>query len=175
MGYKVLQSPTTSHRPSRDSEMKFPARCSFLGFWALLGIISVTGHKINSKQWLHDHCKQYQVDYAALIDSYLSRYSYGLKVDDILGLKSPSGRSTAVVDPIRPIVYIVNNTLHYVDGNLATMEAEGVFSAGFSYYFSPAITKYVLLCHVESQLLVTNKRLQCSFAYWATGLRLHPA
>lgn len=110
-------------------------------FFAALICVPANGQRLNTKQWLHKHCKAYQEDYAPLINSYLSRYSYGIKVDDILGLTSPPGRSKSVVNDMRPVIYIVNNTIHYVDRKLENMEAGGRFSAGFSTYFSPVIRR----------------------------------
>ena len=100
------------------------------------------GQRLNSKQWLHKHCKAYQEDYTSLIHSYLLRYSYGIKVDEVLSMTSPPGRSKSITGDMRPVIYIVNNTLHYVDEKLAHREAAGGFSAGFSVYFSPVIKRY---------------------------------
>ena len=105
---------------------------------------SARGQQLNSKQWLHAHCKAYQEAYAALINSYLSSYSYWINVDDVLGLTSPPGRSKSVIGDMRPVVYIVNNTLHYVDRKLAGMDSGGAFSAGFSTYFTPVIRRSVI-------------------------------
>ena len=64
---------------------------------------------------------------------------------DVLNLKVPLGRSAPVMDGARPVVYIVNNSLHYADQNLAIREGRGMFSAGFSVYFMPVIKRYSLV------------------------------
>lgn len=124
---------------------RLTARCRPLVIYIAASIVcSIVGaQQLNSKQWLHAHCKAYQEDYSPLINSYLSRYSYGISVDDVLGLTTPPGRSKSVIGNMRPVVYIVNNTLYYVDRKLAGMDAGGAFSAGFSTYFTPVIRRSV--------------------------------
>ncbi len=100
--------------------------------------------KLTSKQWLHHHCKAYQEDYTPLVSKLLSRYEGGINVADVLNLKVPLGRSAPGMDGARPVVYIVNNTLHYADKKLAIREGRGMFSAGFSVYFTPVIKRYSL-------------------------------
>ena len=73
--------------------------------------------KLTSKQWLHNHCKAYQEDYAPLVSKLLSRYQGGIDVADVLNLKVPLGRSAPLMDGARPVVYLVNNTLHYAEQN----------------------------------------------------------
>ena len=137
-----------------------------LALCLLLTIFSsrARGQRLNSKQWLHNHCKAYQEDYAPLISSYLSRYSYGINVDDVLGLTAPPGRSTSVVGDLRPVIFLVNNTIHYVDSKLASMEARGRFSAGFSTYFSPVIKRYALAdVHLSTVgFTASNSQVACN-------------
>ena len=103
---------------------------------------SGAAQKLTSKQWLHYHCKAYQEDYAPLVSKLLSRYQGGINVADVLNLKVPLGRSAAVMDGAKPVVYLVNNTLHYADKKMAIREGRGMFSAGFSVYFTPVIKRY---------------------------------
>ena len=106
-----------------------------------------TAQKLTSKQWLHSHCKVYQGDYAPLVTKFLSRYRGGINVADVLNLKLPPGRSDPVAGGARPVVYLVNNTLHYADNRMAIREGKGMFSAGFSTYFMPVIKRYNLVHH----------------------------
>ena len=99
-----------------------------------------SAQQLTSKQWLHNHCKAYQEDYAPLIRRLLSRYQGGIDVADVLDAKLPHGRSEPIMDNTRPIVYLVNNTLHYVDNKMAVRESTS--SAGFSVYFMPVIKRY---------------------------------
>ena len=101
-----------------------------------------SAQQLTSKQWLHNHCKAYQEDYAPLIRRLLSRYQGGISVADVLDSKLPHGRSEPTMDNARPIVYLVNNTLHYVDNKMAVRESKGTSSAGFSVYFMPVIKRY---------------------------------
>ena len=124
--------------------------------------------KLTSKQWLHNHCKAYQEDYAPLVSKLLSRYQGGIDVADVLNLKVPLGRSAPLMDGARPVVYLVNNTLHYADNKMAIREGRGMFSAGFSVYFTPVIKRYSLvqaylsvLCHVHSSLQVSFETSSC--------------
>ncbi|KAL0019622.1 hypothetical protein WJX77_004111 [Trebouxia sp. C0004] len=98
------------------------------------------------KQWLHSHCK-YQGDYATLVTRILSRYPGDINVADVLNLKVPPGTSAPVAGGARPVVYLVNNTLHYADNRMAISEGKGMFSAGFSTYFMPVIKRYSLAQH----------------------------
>lgn len=127
-----------------------------------------SGERLNSKQWLHTHCKAYQDDYAPLINSYLSRYSYGIQVKDILRLSGPPGRWRLNVANVKPVIYIVNNTIHYVDRTLEHMEAGGRFSAGFSTYFSPVIKRCVL-----QTSLYTLQHLHCTALHCMQSGTLH--
>ncbi|DBA91139.1 TPA: hypothetical protein ACH3X1_016098 [Trebouxia sp. C0004] len=97
--------------------------------------------KLTSKEWLLHHCKAYQEDYAPLVSRLLLRYQGGIDVADVLNLKVPLGRSAPLMDGARPVVYLVNNTLHYADEKMATREGRGMFSAGFSVYFMPVIKR----------------------------------
>jgi hypothetical protein len=106
-----------------------------------------TAQKLTSKQWLHSHCKAYQEDYAPLVIKFLSRYQGGINVADVLNLKVPPGRSASVADGARPVVYLVNNTLHYADNRMAIREGKGMFSAGFSTYFMPVLKRCSLVHH----------------------------
>ena len=101
-----------------------------------------SAQKLNSKQWLHNHCKAYKADYAPLVRRLLSRYQGGIKVADVLNSKLPHGRSEPTMDNARPVVYLVNNTLHYADSKMAMRESRGLESAGFSVYFMPVIKRY---------------------------------
>ena len=115
-----------------------------LGCIVLLSNFGVA-QKLTSKEWLHHHCKAYQEDYTPLVSKVLSRYEGGINVADVLNLKVPLGRSAHLMDGARPVVYIVNNTLHYADKKLAIREGRGIFSAGFSVYFMPVIKRYILV------------------------------
>lgn len=108
--------------------------------------------KLTSKQWLHSHCKVYQADYAPLVTKLLSRYRGGINVADVLNLKVPPGRSAPVAGGARPVVYLVNNTLHYADNRMAIREGKGMFSAGFSTYFMPVIRRYSLAQHYKARV-----------------------
>ena len=101
-----------------------------------------SAQKPTSKQWLHNHCKAYQEDYAPLVHRLLLRYQSGIKVAKVLDSKLPHGRSEPVMDNARPIVYLVNNTVHYADSKMAMRESRGLESAGFSVYFMPVIKRY---------------------------------
>ena len=111
--------------------------------WLLLSLAipCTSAQKLTSKQWLHNHCKAYQADYAPLIDKALSRYQGGIKVEDILNLQLPAGRSDKYLDRARPVAFILNNTLHYADAKMAAKEEQGEFSAGFTAYFMPLMRK----------------------------------
>ena len=89
----------------------------------------------------------YQGDYAPLVTKLLSRYGGGIHVADVLNLKLPPGRSDPVAGGARPVVYLVNNTLHYADNRMAIREGKGMFSAGFSTYFMLVIKRYNLVHH----------------------------
>ena len=103
----------------------------------------VLAQKLTSKQWLHSHCKAYKADYTPLISRFLLRYQAGIRVEDVLHLQHPPGRSAQKGHGARPVVYLVNNTLHYADNQLATMIDEGHWFAGFSAYFMPVITRCI--------------------------------
>ena len=100
-----------------------------------------SAQKLTSKQWLHNHCKTYEADYAPLVSRLLSRYQGGIKVADVLDSKLPLGTSDFLKDKARPVVYLVNNTLHYADKRMARRESQGMESAGFSVYFMPVIKR----------------------------------
>ena len=102
-----------------------------------------TSHKLSSQDWLLQHCKPYRNDYAAIVSNYWSRYRHGLKVEDMLSLKGPSGRYQLVdgMLNVRPVVYVANNTMFYVDSKLGNMTEKGMASAGFSTYFQPVIDR----------------------------------
>ena len=102
---------------------------------------AASAQKLTSKQWLNSHCKAYQEDYGPLIHRYLSRYRGGIKTEDVLNLKMPGGRSVGTMDSARPVVYVVNNTLHFADERMAIREGRGAFSAGFTVYFMPVIRR----------------------------------
>ena len=120
-----------------------------------------TAQKLTSKQWLHSHCKAYQEDYAPLVIKFLSRYQGGINVADVLKLKVPPGRSAPVAGGARPVVYLVNNTLHYADNRMAIREGKGMFSAGFSTYFMPVIRRYSLAHHYSAHVSALC-RVMCS-------------
>ncbi|DBA98342.1 TPA: hypothetical protein ACH3X1_001258 [Trebouxia sp. C0004] len=105
--------------------------------FALLCKLGVA-QKLTSKQWLHKHCKAYQEDYATIVHRLLSRYQGGINVADVLNLKAPQG---SALEDARPVVYLVNNTLHYADSGMAIREAKGMLSAGFSMYHMPVIKR----------------------------------
>ena len=111
--------------------------------WLLisLAISPASAQKLTSKQWLHNHCKAYQADYAPLIQRYLSRYQGGIMVDDVLNLQLPDGKHDQYMDDARPVAYLVNNTFHYPDPKMAARESQGEFSAGFTAYFKPLMER----------------------------------
>ena len=139
-----------------------------------------TAQKLTSKQWLHSHCKMYQGDYAPLVTKLLSRYGGGIHVADVLNLKLPPGRSDPVAGGARPVVYLVNNTLHYADNRMAIREGKGMFSAGFSTYFMPVIKRYSLvnchsahasaLCHVMCTPRQLERSMLMQNCRYATGV-----
>lgn len=105
--------------------------------------VSAVAQQPTSKEWINDHCKAYEKDYTPVITKYISRYTTGIHVSTVLGLKAPQGRSQQIMEGARPVVYIVNNTLHYADPQMSLRQAHGMFSAGFTVYFMPVIERYV--------------------------------
>ena len=127
-------------------------RKSGLGLFISALCLSAMAQQPTSEEWTHDNCKAYEKDYAPLISKYLSRYTSGIHVSTVLGLKTPEGRSKQIVKGARPIIYIVNNTLHYADSQMSHRQAQGLSSAGFTVYFMPVIKRCVIFdilsqCH----------------------------
>lgn len=114
--------------------------------------LSAVAQQPSSKQWLHNNCKAYEKDYAPLVTRYLSRYASGIHVSTVLELKPPQGRSHEMMEGARPVIYIVNNTLHYADRQMSLRQAQGMFSAGFTVYFMPVIERCVAFCDPRSAM-----------------------
>lgn len=134
-------SHTNMKRVSLLSTTATRKSCLWLCISALC--LSAVAQQPTSKEWTNKHCKAYEKDYTPLIDKYLSRYTNGIHVSSVLGLKTPQGRSQQIMKGARPVVYIVNNTLHYADPQMSLRQAHGMFSAGFTVYFMPVIERYV--------------------------------
>lgn len=102
--------------------------------WLLFSTLclSAVAKQPTSKEWMGNNCKAYEKDYALLVNKYVSRYTSGIQVSTVLGLRIPKGRSHHLMGGARPIVYIVNNTLHYVDPTMPDRQANHLWSAGFS-------------------------------------------
>ena len=114
--------------------------CLWLLFSTLC--LSAVAEKPTSKEWMRSNCKAYEKDYAPLVSKYLSRYTSGIRVSTVLALGVPKGRSHNLMSGARPVVYIVNNTLHYADPQMSLRQAHRMLSAGFSAYFMPVIQRY---------------------------------
>lgn len=91
---------------------------------------------------MRNNCQAYEKSYAPLVNKYLSRYTSGIQVSTVLGLGVPKGRSHNLMSGARPVVYIVNNTLHYADQKMSVRQSHRMWSAGFSAYFMPVIQRY---------------------------------
>ncbi|KAL3131216.1 hypothetical protein ABBQ38_000515 [Trebouxia sp. C0009 RCD-2024] len=90
---------------------------------------------------MRNNCQAYEKSYAPLVNKYLSRYTSGIQVSTVLGLGVPKGRSHNLMSGARPVVYIVNNTLHYADQKMSVRQSHRMWSAGFSAYFMPVIQR----------------------------------
>ncbi|KAL0041933.1 hypothetical protein WJX79_009402 [Trebouxia sp. C0005] len=114
-----------------------------LNFRALGSIfcVGVSRRRVRRRKTPAGCAEQVKADYAPLVTKLLSRYRGGINVADVLNLKVPPGRSAPVAGGARPVVYLVNNTLHYADNRMAIREGKGMFSAGFSTYFMPVIRR----------------------------------